>query len=128
MFENADLIHRYSRADAIRDGELVDVSATAREARIRYPVALTRAVWERCVVEYAAATDVRLHRRAPSCGRIRLFGLVSVFDRDRVTLAGPTSATFCRQTSMSSRFCLWYSGPNVSVKLEGGATSITGIV
>src|SRR3954466_15311790 len=49
MFENANLIHRYSRADALRDGALVDVSATAREAGIRYPVALTRAVWERCV-------------------------------------------------------------------------------
>src|SRR5438874_9667984 len=49
MFENADLIHRYSRADALRDGVLVDVSATGREAGIRYPVALTRAVWERCV-------------------------------------------------------------------------------
>src|SRR3954467_10435973 len=49
MFENADLIHRYSRADALRDGVLVDVSATAREAGIRFPVALTRAVWERCV-------------------------------------------------------------------------------
>ena len=32
MFENADLIQRYSRADALRDGVLVDVSATAREA------------------------------------------------------------------------------------------------
>jgi hypothetical protein len=49
MFEEADLIHRYSRADALRDGELIDVSATAREAGIRWPVALTRAVWERCV-------------------------------------------------------------------------------
>ena len=49
MFEEADLIHRYSRADAIRDGVLVDVSATAREAGIRFPVALTRTVWERCV-------------------------------------------------------------------------------
>jgi hypothetical protein len=28
---------------------LIDVSAVAREAGIRYPVALTRAVWERCV-------------------------------------------------------------------------------
>jgi hypothetical protein len=28
MFENADLIHRYTRADAIRDGVFVDVSAT----------------------------------------------------------------------------------------------------
>jgi len=49
MFDEADLIHRYSRADALRDGVLVDVSETAREADIRYPVALTRAAWERCV-------------------------------------------------------------------------------
>src|SRR5947209_13543473 len=49
MFEEADLIHRYSRADALRDGVLIDVSQTAREAGIRWPVALTRAVWERCV-------------------------------------------------------------------------------
>src|SRR5215831_16476481 len=49
MFENADLIHRYSREDALRDGVLIDVSATTREAGTRYPVALTRAAWERCV-------------------------------------------------------------------------------
>src|SRR5262249_26194302 len=46
MFENADLIHRYTRAEAIRDGVLIDVSAVARQAGIRYPVALTRAAWE----------------------------------------------------------------------------------
>jgi hypothetical protein len=49
MFSNDDLIHSYTRADAIRDGYLVDVSATAKEAGIRWPVALTRAVWERFV-------------------------------------------------------------------------------
>jgi hypothetical protein len=49
MFNDDDLIHPYTRADAIRDGVLIDVSAVAREAGIRYPVALTRAVWERCV-------------------------------------------------------------------------------
>jgi hypothetical protein len=49
MFENADLIHRYTRADAIRDGVLIDVSATAREAGFKYPVALTAAAWARCV-------------------------------------------------------------------------------
>jgi hypothetical protein len=32
MFEEADLIHRYSRADALRDGMLIDVTATAAEA------------------------------------------------------------------------------------------------
>jgi hypothetical protein len=50
MFEEADLIHTYTRADALRDGVLIDVSAVAREAGIRWPVALTSAVWERCVV------------------------------------------------------------------------------
>jgi hypothetical protein len=49
VFENADLIHRYSRADAIRDGVLIDVSTVAREAGIRYPVALTAAAWAKCV-------------------------------------------------------------------------------
>jgi len=38
------VIDAYSRAQAIEDGVLVDVSATAREAGLRYPVALTRAV------------------------------------------------------------------------------------
>ena len=49
MFENADLIHSYTRAQALADGVLVDVSTVAREAGIRYPVALTRAAWGRCV-------------------------------------------------------------------------------
>jgi hypothetical protein len=43
MFEDADLIHRYTRADALRDGVLIDVSQTAREAGIRYPVGLLAA-------------------------------------------------------------------------------------
>jgi hypothetical protein len=43
MFDERDLIHSYSRAQAIADGVLIDVSATAREAGIRCPVALTRA-------------------------------------------------------------------------------------
>src|SRR5947209_12200809 len=49
MFRQEDLISSYSRAQAIADGVLIDVSATAREAGFRWPVALTRAVWERCV-------------------------------------------------------------------------------
>src|SRR5438105_2149620 len=49
MFENADLIHRYTRSDALRDGVLIDVSQTAREAGFKYPVALAAAVWSRCV-------------------------------------------------------------------------------
>jgi hypothetical protein len=43
MFDAAEIISRDSRADAIRDGVLIDVSATAREAGFEYPVALTAA-------------------------------------------------------------------------------------
>jgi hypothetical protein len=50
MFENAELIHRYTRADAIADGVLIDVAATAKEAGFNYPVALTAAAWVKCVV------------------------------------------------------------------------------
>jgi hypothetical protein len=39
-----DLIHSYSRAQAIEDGVLVDVTETAREAGFQFPVALTQAV------------------------------------------------------------------------------------
>jgi hypothetical protein len=39
------VIVAYTRADAIRDGELVDVTATAAEMGYRVPVALTRAAW-----------------------------------------------------------------------------------
>jgi hypothetical protein len=49
MFEEADLIHRYTRAQAIADGVLIDVSAAAKEAGFKYPVALTAAVWSQCV-------------------------------------------------------------------------------
>lgn len=49
-FEGAAVIHACTRAQAIEDGFLVDVSATAREAGIRFPVALSAAVWEGVVV------------------------------------------------------------------------------
>ncbi len=34
-------IHTYSRAEAIEDGILIDVTETAKEAGIKYPVAVT---------------------------------------------------------------------------------------
>ena len=40
-----EIISKYTRADALRDGELVDVSPTAREAGFRFPCAVTRALW-----------------------------------------------------------------------------------
>ena len=49
MFEDADLIHRYTRAQALEDEVLVDVTETAREAGFRVPVALTQTVWADCM-------------------------------------------------------------------------------
>ena len=49
IFSPDDLIYSYTRQQAIEDGVLVDVSETAREAGIRYAVALTRAVWDQYV-------------------------------------------------------------------------------
>lgn len=40
-----DVISIYTRAQAIEDGVLVDVSEVAKEAGIRYPVTVTSRVW-----------------------------------------------------------------------------------
>lgn len=44
-----EVIHHYSRAQAIADGVLVDVSKVAQELGFRAPAAVTAAVWTRCV-------------------------------------------------------------------------------
>ncbi|WP_419603165.1 DUF6573 family protein [Thiolapillus sp.] len=44
-----EVIYTYSRAQAIEDGVLVDVSETAREAGFRWPVAITQVAWEDCI-------------------------------------------------------------------------------
>lgn len=52
MFEQNRIvhsIHSYSRAQALTDGVLIDASRLAHEAGFRFPVALTRAAWEKCV-------------------------------------------------------------------------------
>ena len=43
-------ISTYTRAQAIEDGVLVDVSETAREAGFKFPVAVTRTVWDGYIV------------------------------------------------------------------------------
>ena len=51
-------IHTYTRAQAIEDGQLIDVSTTAREAGIVWPVAMTCAAWGDCVA-WSDADDKR---------------------------------------------------------------------
>jgi hypothetical protein len=43
-------IYVYSRAQALEDGVLVDVTQMAKEAGFKIPVAVTRAVWDSYIV------------------------------------------------------------------------------
>jgi hypothetical protein len=45
IFTDCDVIHSYSRKEALADGVLIDVSDLAKEAGFRYPVAVTSALW-----------------------------------------------------------------------------------
>jgi len=58
MFDSSDLIHSYTRAQAIEDGVLVDVSDVAKEAGFKLPVAITHAAWAR-YVEVPAGLEMR---------------------------------------------------------------------
>src|SRR5262245_13827101 len=46
---NEFCIFEYSRAEAVQDGALIDVTALARDVGFRYPVTLTAAAWGTCV-------------------------------------------------------------------------------
>jgi hypothetical protein len=48
-FGDAEIIYAYTRKDALADGGQVDVSEVAREAGLKFPVFLTREVWEQYV-------------------------------------------------------------------------------
>src|SRR5262249_13138019 len=45
LFEEADLIHAYTRRQALADGVLIDVTTTAKEVGCCFPVAVTADRW-----------------------------------------------------------------------------------
>jgi len=45
FWDDAEVISSYTRAQALEDGVLVDVSEIAKQAGIKFPVALTSTVW-----------------------------------------------------------------------------------
>ena len=46
LFKDAEIISAYTRANALEDGVLVDISSLAKEAGFNSPVAVTRALFE----------------------------------------------------------------------------------
>jgi hypothetical protein len=63
------IISSYSRAQALEDGALVDITATAREAGFTLPVAITRAAWSDCV-EWSEADSRRSGGVQDQAGRL----------------------------------------------------------
>jgi hypothetical protein len=55
-------IFTYTRADAIRDGVLIDVTETAKEAGFLVPLALSNAAWEDCVAWTAEYSKRQVHQ------------------------------------------------------------------
>lgn len=69
LFQASDVIHTHTRAQLIEDGDLIDVSETAREAGFTVPVAITRAAWADCV-EWTSETDKRKATCQDEAGRL----------------------------------------------------------
>jgi len=46
LFNDAEVISRYTREEALEDGVLVDLSEIAKEAGFKYPLAVTAGVFE----------------------------------------------------------------------------------
>ena len=49
LFDEADIVSCYTRADAIGDGVLVDLSKLAAEAGITFPTAITQSAWHAAI-------------------------------------------------------------------------------
>lgn len=71
--EDEEIISKYTRAEALADGSLIDVTAQAKEAGIQIPTAVTKAVWN----EYVALTPAA--REAGNDIEGRLWDVVWMF-------------------------------------------------
>jgi hypothetical protein len=50
LFDDKDIIFKYTRADAIKDGILIGVTNSASQQDIKCPVAITKALWDQYIV------------------------------------------------------------------------------
>ena len=70
----------YTRAQAIEDGVLVDITEQAKQQRFVFPVAMTSALWDKCTAENLRHVLTQLHREiksaVPECDRLKfaIFG------------------------------------------------------
>jgi hypothetical protein len=57
-----DAIHIYTRTQALADGMLINVSGVALEAGFRLPVAVTAAVWGKCISWTTSDTEKQVYQ------------------------------------------------------------------
>lgn len=68
-----DIIYTYTRSQAIEDGQLIDISTTAKEAGFKIPVAVTQAVWH----SYIEWENVK-NKKAAQTTEGRLWDVISI--------------------------------------------------
>lgn len=92
FFSEDDLIHSYTRAEAIADGELIDVTGSAIDAGFRCPVALTRATWEGAVAlprDYEGQFDEVQRLTSLLSAAYRAISLAAIAKSDTAVFAFP---------------------------------------
>ena len=57
-----EVIHQYTRAQALADGVLIDAGPMARETGFRRPVAITSAAWRDCVAWTDSDNQRQIHQ------------------------------------------------------------------
>ncbi len=88
MFNKSDIRSTYSWTEAVRNGLLIDVTETARGTGFNYPVAVSRAVWCKCVQPPAGA--------AAQDQAARLSDVLDTLMEKIFSLAGPGDALHCQ--------------------------------
>jgi hypothetical protein len=63
LFTDDDIIYSYTRADAIADGTLIDITQLAKEAGFTSPVAVTAAAWVAAIEPPSDAPDQSIEGR-----------------------------------------------------------------
>lgn len=98
-FDDAPIIFRYTRAQAIEDGVLVDLTDWVRETGFVVPVACTAAVWNCCVVphEDTCALGQSERGRAHDLLWVLFCAVRAGSGSDRVLFKVEATADLCQQ-------------------------------
>ncbi len=112
-----EMIYSYSRAQAIEDGVLVDVSERAQRAGIKYPTACTHGVWALidCLPESTTDTLAGIVRdvRAEEVLRVMLAAIRQARGTDRVTFEALGAALWAQCGPGDT------DAPVITIMLEG---------